>query len=800
MIELEREDQTAVDQSIEKCLFLSKQYKLIKKSEVNEDIIEKVVSAYTGIGYPAAAEYFVSLNKNVNNDYLARWRKIINQHVKDGYESHSCIDCGCDEKQIQRCFGSLREENGKITNSISQLVNQEIVRERIKFEDTKDEIDASIDNIIANNDTEIIKDEDFVKKLAIISKEEPELYKNIKEKLEKNKIPVKHLQTQVGKIRRLLKEKERKNTAFDRELYKNLPEWLVDKIPTLQGSATITADCTVVVHRDEDTIVILTAVPYIRRKFKSDQFEQSKEYYEVGVLIDGKPMDKVVVLEGTDLKNDNWLYESFYGDIDYYNAGNYKYLSVLIQELAKDLPFTICHSSIGWARNQIGYGYCYTNKCIGNEKIHVKNLSQMPGYSYIDKEASLKECYQCAGKMFDLIPNKKYVIDILLAYTTLSFLVHKLREIEIPPKALVWLYGGTGIFKTEIAKILISFFGKNDVIPASFNDTKTRIEIMMNLTKDALLLVDDYCPSTTAGENYRNKDKVVMITRNIGDRTSRGRMTPSMKPRPSYPPLGNVIITAEDTFVGASTISRHITLHLIRGDVDENVLSYLQVNKPYLAKFGEYYVCWLLENIYTEAGKYNLKDIFLKYRDEAFSKDRHRRFAETMAHLRLSMYLLTEFLCASKLIDIKKQEEMNQDMAKATEQWACNQNQLILQEDMADMFMLGLQELILSGQVSAVPYNNPDRSIIKQTYLYADADTYYLLPDLAYAAVVEHYNKKNIYFSYSDRVLWDELLTRKYCKRNNSNDGHAAYKIRKRIGGLGSVRTIAIPKEILNQF
>lgn len=123
----------------------------------------------------------------------------------------------------------------------------------------------------------------------------------------------------------------------------------------------------------------------------------------------------------------------------------------------------------------------------------------------------------------NLMTYKKGSMRALCNYSTGSILTTKLMQLGIPSKFNIWTYGMTGSFKTEVGKLCAGFFGKTDNPASNFQDSPASMELKMHLASDSLLLIDDYCPSSSASEERSKISKANMIMKNIGDRVSRGR-------------------------------------------------------------------------------------------------------------------------------------------------------------------------------------------------------------------------------------------------------------------------------------
>ena len=100
----------------------------------------------------------------------------------------------------------------------------------------------------------------------------------------------------------------------------------------------------------------------------------------------------------------------------------------------------------------------------------------------------------------DFISHK--IILPLIAFAFLSPLNHFLKLADCEPKLVLFLIGKTGVKKSTLASLILSFFGDftNTDLPISFKDTENSIIEQTFLLKDVLTVIDDFHPSNKADE------------------------------------------------------------------------------------------------------------------------------------------------------------------------------------------------------------------------------------------------------------------------------------------------------------
>jgi hypothetical protein len=161
-----------------------------------------------------------------------------------------------------------------------------------------------------------------------------------------------------------------------------------------------------------------------------------------------------------------------------------------------------------------------------------------------------------------------------------------LSEIVVPDFT-IWLWGGTGSYKSTLAALSLSHFGdfSETNLPLSFESTSNALERNLFLAKDVLTVVDDWRPGVTRADSDKMDRKAQRLLRGVGNRQGRGRMTRDAMLRASYPPRGVVAVTAEALPEGPafqSAAARSLSINLSKNDVDLANLSKLQRDKQML--------------------------------------------------------------------------------------------------------------------------------------------------------------------------------------------------------------------------
>jgi hypothetical protein len=206
----------------------------------------------------------------------------------------------------------------------------------------------------------------------------------------------------------------------------------------------------------------------------------------------------------------------------------------------------------------------------------------------------------------------------------------------------LFLVGPSGVFKTELAALLMQLFGAGFDrlhLPAGWSSTPNALERVAFDYKDAPVVIDDFAPTGSAHDVARYHAIADRVLRGAGNAAGRGRMAADGTARPDFPPRGLVVATGEDVPRGHSARARAVVVDVAPGDVERERLTTCQQ----AARTGAYamatagYVRWL-------AGRLDdLRDTITAdvadLRTEAYRAGSHARTPEAVANLALGWRL-----------------------------------------------------------------------------------------------------------------------------------------------------------------
>lgn len=134
----------------------------------------------------------------------------------------------------------------------------------------------------------------------------------------------------------------------------------------------------------------------------------------------------------------------------------------------------------------------------------------------------------------------------------------------------VHLVGHTGTGKSELAALAQQHYGAeldSRKLPASWASTANSLEAMAFRAKEALLVVDDFCPQGSAYDVQRLHGTADRLFRAQGNSSGRGRMTADAKIANVQYPRGSILSTGEDVPRGQSLRARLLVEEVGQNDV-----------------------------------------------------------------------------------------------------------------------------------------------------------------------------------------------------------------------------------------
>lgn len=519
----------------------------------------------------------------------------------------------------------------------------------------------------------------------------------------------------------------------------------------------------------------------------------------------------------------NWITEKW-GILCNLNPG-YKVKDMLrhcIQQISKDVKIENVYTCTGWKHMDGKWIYLHGGGSIGAGNISVRLRDKLSNYVFPEAGyEDLKKAVKISQSIYKVAPHE--IIMPLMALTFLSPLNEFLKQAGHEPKFVYYLVGKTGSFKSTLAALFLSFFGRftNTNLPMSFLDTANSIIYLTSLCKDNLTCIDDFKPSSSK-DVARMNNVFQTVLRSYGERTGRNRLTAGSTLMRQRFPEGNVIVTGEQfPDVGQSGVARCIYTQLKKGDVNTENLTIAQK----LAGIGVFSLCmrayieWIYKAVNSDEKNFikSLSDCFISSNNlfaEVLDKTGiHPRATEALVHLYIGWSYYTNFMVDLGVIkeDIKaqlddKMKEILIGMGKA-------HAQMLADEKPTHIFINSIRAMIQSESVFVKnmlePKDTPsedgipdfdkeeDSSRVHNPEClpfvgYMDDNYYYFTYRKVYAEVRKFCSAQGISFTCEQSALKSQLAEEKLIVTENESN-----TVRKTICGK-QYRYLAIERNIID--
>lgn len=201
--------------------------------------------------------------------------------------------------------------------------------------------------------------------------------------------------------------------------------------------------------------------------------------------------------------------------------------------------------------------------------------------------------------------NQRLLAGPILLYSLYGISHRLFIEAQHRPTAILFLTGETGSMKTSISQVLFCMFNTDEDIPIiPFQSTPASLDPAIRDAKDAILLVDDYCPNSTTTKSGRDQMKQVLdrLIRIFGDGTARRKMDSPSKLAEISQASGGAVATGEIEAEGRSSCLRMITTQIRKKDINGEALQIFQEDKSIWSTFLARYISFLEANFINTVG------------------------------------------------------------------------------------------------------------------------------------------------------------------------------------------------------
>jgi hypothetical protein len=421
-------------------------------------------------------------------------------------------------------------------------------------------------------------------------------------------------------------------------------------------------------------------------------------------------------------------------------------LRAAIQELSPAPTCRHVFTHTGWRRTESGWIYLTAGGAVGQPGYDVELPEELARYSLPVTPTNAIDAMRASLRLLAIAP-------LSVTVPLLGTIFRAPLAQVVPADYSLGVVGPTGSLKSTLAALFLSHFGpfQRRHLPG-WSSTANALEQYAFILKDAVLVVDDFAPSTLDAREMQAK--AARVLRAQGNTMGRARLRADLSHRATPSPRGIVVWTGEQTPAGHSVLARTLVIDAHRNQVDLPKLSTAQSTADLLPHAMAAYVRWLGPQMDTKASA--LRAAFEATRDKATQGIEHLRVPEVLAHIWVGFDAAIQFAEQIGACTSGEAEQLR------TQAWdvllACGvaQAHAVDGERPTRRFLEMLSMLIDQGAVTLVPRGAgpiADRSFVG----WRDAEHLLLVPEAAFGAVSRACRDAGEPFAIGQKALADAL-------------------------------------------
>lgn len=454
-----------------------------------------------------------------------------------------------------------------------------------------------------------------------------------------------------------------------------------------------------VVEAEKPARVILDGVLRIVETLRSESGETC--FVVEGTSQSGKAIGCAVVTSKA-LETVEWVGRLFGASVTVHGRTNE--LRSALTSMAEDNQ-VLTFKRTGFVETEQGLAYVHAGGHVGASGLAIRTEleDELAKYELPSNATRAMEAFRWALQLFTVIPAQ-------LAFLLLSCVTSALLSHFNLPRFCVVLVGRSGVFKTTLAHLVVSFFGtefdpKRGTIDMS--STAAAITERLYRAKDVVTVIDDFAPGNNARQAEKYREVVEQVIRAIGNGSNRSRMTSDMDARPDHPPRGLSILTAEESPGATESIqSRCVMVRLSKEVVDVPALTAFQQQLrllPYVSRF-------IVEQLIQNHG--GVMAVFRRAEAEAAERLRTvaaiHRAAHAVAHLRGAFAVLLDGAVVSRAITAAQATEFGATADDVLGALLLEQETARAEADATENFMEAFYAAWGAGRIKIVSVDEPE--------------------------------------------------------------------------------------------
>jgi len=491
-----------------------------------------------------------------------------------------------------------------------------------------------------------------------------------------------------------------------------------------------------------------------------DNGVQREIHFQIkGTLSDGYNLPTITV-NAEDYNRMNWL-TGRWGAKAYAMEASPHHLRRAILELSEP-ERKVCYTHIGWREIGANRVFLFNGGGVGSNGVEVDvevDDSMLAGYVLPEKPQHVEDAMRASLRFLNL--TDLHITGPLWAAMYLA----PLSEI-VEPDFVIFFYGKTGTMKSTITALALNHYGSGwsyNRMPASWNDTRTALEMKAFLIKDAPLVVDDYARDVRLARDHDRKAEYLI--RQWANRTGRARRRSNLTAQQNFPPRGLIISSGEQLPSGQSIIGRSFPVEIVPADLVDNASAKERLNQCqaeshlYPHALAEY-LLWLRDN--WDVLRRELPAQWADLRDnEHIAGMQHQRIPAALAKLYIGFDLAMQFYTQREIITGDEAQDWRNLFFEAMKKDALAHSILVEEEDPIDRFVRIMTDSFAQGRIwcaGAQGIQDLPHEVYAEKIGFVDQDWLYLLGEAMLTYVQQYCRSAGDPFPLNRNALYSGLV------------------------------------------
>ena len=274
----------------------------------------------------------------------------------------------------------------------------------------------------------------------------------------------------------------------------------------------------------------------------------------------------------------------------------------------------------------------------GSSRANSANILVVPQEYNLDFDLNFSES-EAAAEMMKVVSLSPDVGRVIFAHLLLYVMRKVYQDAVIAPCCSLFLYGGSGQFKTTFSTFMTQIHNRNNGIsrPDRLNASIPAATELVYQKSDCVVVLDDLCPRDSQKNMTQQEETLLEIARIIADGTRPAKMRGRTVPR-KEPPSCGVLFTGEYLIGTGSDAARLLPIK-ISTPIDETKLRECQSKPLVVSTFFYYFIKWYIENYKSIQDR--LKKWWEKYTQTELGV--HKRLRETHFFLNTSHEIFLQY-------------------------------------------------------------------------------------------------------------------------------------------------------------